>query len=105
MHLDIAGCELFALEGAAECLAIGNPPVILLALDAALADFGLSPGAVAEWLADRGYDTILYNAEGHKLEYVAEPWQRRRLVLAVAQRARNDLSRRLADFTPAPANA
>ena len=104
MRLDIAGCELYALEGAAECLAIANPPVILIALDAALADFGLSPGAVSEWLADHGYDTILYNADTHKLEYVAEPWQRRRLVLAMAQRARNDLSRRLADFTPTSAN-
>lgn len=104
MRLDIAGCELFALEGAVECLAAANPPVILIALDGALADFGLSPGAVAEWLADRSYDTILYDADAHKLVYVADPWQRRRIVLAVAQSARNDLSRRLADFTPPPAN-
>jgi FkbM family methyltransferase len=104
MRLDVAGCELFALEGAVECLAAANPPAILLALDNALGDFGFSPGTVVEWLADRNYETILYNADHHKLEYVDEPWLRRRLVLAVAQRARNDLSRRLADYVPQAAN-
>ena len=104
MKLDIAGCEMMALEGAADCLAIGNPPAILIALDAALADFGSAPVLVAEWLAARGYETILYDADRHKLDYVAEPWQRRRMVLAVAQSARNDVSRRLADYTPAAAN-
>lgn len=105
MRLDIAGCELFALEGAAECLAEANPPAILIALDAALMDFGTSPGAVADWLGDHGYDTILYDGDAHRLEYCAEPWQRRRLVLAVAQRARNEISQRLADFTPPAANS
>ena len=104
MRLDIAGCELFALEGAGECLAIANPPVILIAMDAALGDFNLSPAAVGDWLTERGYETILYNADTHKFEYVVEPWQRRRLVLAFATRARNDMSRRLADYTPLPAN-
>jgi hypothetical protein len=104
MKLDIAGCEMMALEGAVDCLAAGNPPAILIALDAALAEFGSAPVLVAEWLATRGYETILYDADRHKLDYVAEPWQRRRMVLAVAQRARNDVSRRLADYTPAAAN-
>ncbi len=105
MRLDIAGCELFALEGAVECLAGANPPAILLALDNALGDFGHSPGQVADWLAERGYDTILYDADRHQLEYVEEPWCRRRLVLAVAQSARNEVSRRLADYVPPAANA
>ncbi|MEX2202373.1 MAG: FkbM family methyltransferase [Dongiaceae bacterium] len=104
MKLDIAGCEMMALEGAADRLAFGNPPAILIALDAALVDFGSAPVLVAEWLAARGYETILYDADRHKLDYVAEPWQRRRMVLAVAQSARNDVSRRLADYKPAATN-
>jgi FkbM family methyltransferase len=104
MKLDIAGCEMLALEGAAGCIAAANPPAILIALDAALTEFGSAPVLVAEWLAARGYETILYDADRHKLDYVAEPWQHRRMVLAVAQSARNDVSRRLADFTPVAAN-
>ncbi|MEX0809404.1 MAG: FkbM family methyltransferase [Dongiaceae bacterium] len=104
MRLDIAGCEMLALDGAMDCLAVANPPAILIALDAALTEFGSAPMHVAEWLAARGYETILYDADRHKLDYVGEPWLRRRLVLAIAQSARNDVSRRLADYTPAAAN-
>lgn len=96
MRMDIAGMEAAALAGAEAMLQNRNPPVILLALDAALQDFGSSPEAVSGFLAERGYECILYDADRHRLEYVADPWRTRRLVLAVAESARNHLSQRLA---------
>ena len=96
MRLDVAGMEPTVLAGAEAMLQDCNPPVMLLALDSALADFGSSPEALAGYLAERGYECILYDADRHRLEYLAEPWLRRRLVLAVAERARNQVSQRLA---------
>lgn len=107
MRLDVAGMEAAALAGAEAMLQNRNPPVILLALDAALQDFGSSPEALAGYLAERGYECILYDADRHRLEYSAEPWRSRRLVLAVAEAARNQLSQRLAgtDRAVAPTTA
>jgi FkbM family methyltransferase len=96
MRLDASGMEPIVLAGAEAMLQDCNPPVMLLALDSALADFGSSPEAVAGYLAERGYECILYDADRHRLDYVAEPWLHRRMVLAVAERARNYLSQRLA---------
>jgi FkbM family methyltransferase len=100
MRLDVSGMEPVVLAGAEAMLQDCNPPVILIALDSALADFGSSPETLAGSLAERGYECILYDADRHRLEYVAEPWQQRRLVLAVAERARNALSQRLAGGEP-----
>lgn len=96
MRLDVSGMEPTVLAGAEAMLQDCNPPVMLLALDSALADFGSSPEALAGYLAERGYECILYDADRHRLDYLAEPWRHRRLVLAVAERARNYLSQRLA---------
>jgi len=96
MRLDVSGMEPVVLAGAEAMLQDCNPPVMLIALDSALADFGSSPEALAAYLAERGYECILYDADRHRLDYLAEPWRHRRLVLAVAERARNFLSQRLA---------
>lgn len=96
MKIDIAGGELVALRGAEAMLRQANPPAILIAIDAAIEECGSSPRQLVGFLASCGYECILYDAERHKLDYVAEPWTRRRLVLAVAGNARNFVSARLA---------
>lgn len=106
MKIDIGGAELFALRGAEGMLREANPPVLLLAMDRELAEYGTTPDIVANFLADCGYACILYDADRHKLDYVERPWALRRLVLAVAANGLNHLSRRLAGMDSAlpPAN-
>jgi len=96
MRLDVAGGEASALQGAMEMLRESNPPALLVALDQALADYGLSPERVAEWLLDQGYELVLYDADRHCLDYGASPWRTRRVVLAIARAGRNQVSQRLA---------
>jgi FkbM family methyltransferase len=104
MKIDIAGGELVALRGAEAMLRQANPPAILVAIDAALGECGSSPQQLTGFLASCGYECILYDADRHRLDYVAEPWTERRLVLAVAGAARNFVSARLAgmDLPEAP---
>lgn len=103
--MDIAGCELTALQGAREHLAKCHPPVILLAMDDALKDFGSSPAALIDWLDELGYEIAFYDADRNVIEYPDIPWQRRRKLLAIARRERNTVLRRLADHPAAPGRA
>jgi FkbM family methyltransferase len=100
--MDIAGCELTALQGAREHLAKCHPAVILLAMDDALKDFGSSPAALIDWLDELGYEIAFYDADRNVIEYPDIPWQRRRKLLAIARRERNTVLRRLADHPAAP---
>jgi FkbM family methyltransferase len=103
--MDIAGCELTALQGAREHLAKCHPAVILLAMDDALKDFGSSPAALIDWLDELGYEIAFYDADRNVIEYPDIPWQRRRKLLAIARRERNTVLRRLADHPAAPGKA
>jgi FkbM family methyltransferase len=96
MKLDIGGGELVALKGAEAMLREANPPALLIAIDSALNECGSSPEQLSDFLTASGYESILYDADRHKLDYVGRPWTRRRYVLAVAQKGRNYVSSRLA---------
>jgi FkbM family methyltransferase len=96
MKLDIAGGELIALKGAEAMLREANPPALLIAMDDALNQCGTSPEQLTDFLTAQGYESILYDADRHKLDYIAKPWTKRRIVLAVAQKGRNFVSSRLA---------
>lgn len=98
MRIDVAGQEVAVLEGTVRMLREANPPALLIALDNALADYGLSPEAAIEWLDEHDYEVALYNADQHRIDYGAAPWQRSRTVIALARAARNFVSRRLAGF-------
>jgi FkbM family methyltransferase len=96
MKIDIAGGELVALRGAEAMLREANPPALLIAMDSALNECGSSPEQLTDFLVAHGYESILYDADRHKLDYVGAPWTKRRYVLAVAQTGRNYVSSRLA---------
>jgi len=98
LRIDVAGQEVAVLEGALRMLREANPPALLVALDEALADYGLSPEAAIEWLDEHDYEVALYNADQHRIDYGAAPWQRSRTVIALARAARNLVSRRLAGY-------
>lgn len=96
MKLDIAGGELVALKGAEGMLRETNPPALLIAMDTALNECGSSPEQLSDFLLAHGYESILYDADRHRLDYVGAPWTKRRFVLAVSQKGRNFVSSRLA---------
>jgi FkbM family methyltransferase len=96
MRLDIAGSEFLALRGAEGKLAESNPPAILVALDASLADFGATPEVVADWVDEHGYELALYDADRNTIDYPPDPWRVRRYVLAMARMSRNFILQRLA---------
>jgi FkbM family methyltransferase len=102
IHMDIAGCEMTALQGAREHLAKSHPPVMMLAMDDALKDFGSSPPALVDWLDELGYEIAFYDADRNVIEYPDIPWQRRRKLLAIARKERNTVLRKLADHPAAP---
>jgi FkbM family methyltransferase len=102
IHMDIAGCELTALQGGQEHLVKCHPPVMLLAMDDALRDFGSSPAALIDWLDELGYEIAFYDADRNVIEYPDIPWQRRRKLLAIARKERNTVLRRLADHPASP---
>jgi len=102
INMDIAGCELTALQGGREHLAKCHPPVMLLAMDDALRDFGSSPAVLIDWLDEIGYEIAFYDADRNVIEYPDIPWQRRRKLLAIARRERNTVLRRLADHPASP---
>ncbi|HEY7689113.1 MAG TPA: FkbM family methyltransferase [Dongiaceae bacterium] len=105
LHMDIAGCELTALQGGREHLAKCHPPVLMLAMDDALRDFGSTPAALIDWLDELGYEIAFYDADRNVIEYPDIPWQRRRKLLAIARKERNTVLRRLADQPAPPARA
>ena len=96
IRIDVAGQELAVLQGMTEMFREANPPALLLALDDALGDYGLTPEQVMDWLAEHGYEIVLYDADRHQIAYEAAPWRRSRTVIAIARAARNLVSRRLA---------
>lgn len=96
VRIDVAGQELAVLQGMTEMFRDANPPVLLIALDEALGEYGLSPERVMDWLAEHGYEVVLYDADRHQIAYEATPWQRSRTVIAIARAGRNLVSRRLA---------
>ena len=96
VRIDVAGQELAVLKGMTEMLRESNPAVVLLALDEALGDYGLTPQQVMDWLSEHDYEIALYNADQHLIDYDAAPWRRSRTVMAIARAARNLVSRRLA---------
>lgn len=96
IRIDVAGQELAVLQGMTEMLREANPPALLVALDEALEDYALSPEQVMEWLTEHGYEMVLYDSDRHEISYEAAPWRRSRTVIAIAQAARNVVSRRLA---------
>lgn len=101
IRIDVAGQEVAVLQGATGMLQHANPPVLLIALDDALRDYGLSPEQAIDWLDVHGYEVALYDGDQHRLDYGAAPWQRSRTVIALARAARNYVSRRLAGFDDA----
>jgi FkbM family methyltransferase len=103
MCLDIAGGEFGALRGSEAQLRAGNPPAILLAIDSALADFGVTADLLVDWLDERGYELTLYDVDRNMIDYPETPWRQRRVVLAMARTARNSILRRLADSVPSGA--
>ena len=103
MCLDIAGGEFNALRGAESQLRNGNPPALLIAIDSALTDFGVTADLLADWLDERGYEITLYDVDRNMVDYPETPWRQRRTVLAMARSARNNILRRLADNTPTTA--
>jgi FkbM family methyltransferase len=98
VRIDVAGQELAVLQGMTEMFREANPPALLVALDEALGDYGLSPEQVMDWLAEHGYEIVLYDADRHQIAYEATPWRRSRTVIAIARAARNLVSRRLAGY-------
>lgn len=100
MCMDIAGGEFGALRGAEAQLRNANPPAILLAIDSALSDFGVTADLLIGWLDERGYEITLYDVDRNMIDYPETPWRQRRMVLAMARAARNNILRRLADVTP-----
>ncbi|MGH7185079.1 MAG: FkbM family methyltransferase, partial [Pseudomonadota bacterium] len=97
MCLDIAGGEFNALRGAEAQLRMANPPAMLLAIDSALTDFGVTADLLVDWLDERGYEITIYDVDRNMIDYPEVPWRQRRTVLAMARGARNSVLRRLAD--------
>jgi FkbM family methyltransferase len=99
--IDVEGRELLALRGAEGLLAEAKPPVWqleLLPLFEASNPGGLDNGALASWLAERGYDLASYDPGRGVLDWSDRPWRRDFNVLAVARRARAGVEARLAEI-------
>lgn len=54
-------------------------------------------GLARAWLAQRGYDLALYDADVGTLDFGPRPWLRRPNVLAIARGARSAVLERLGD--------
>jgi FkbM family methyltransferase len=93
--MDIEGAEPLALAGAERRLAAGDPPVWILELNGCLRDFGSTEQGFADWLAERGYDLALYDADRRTLTFSEQPWRERGNVLAVARNAHDWLAARV----------
>jgi FkbM family methyltransferase len=97
ISMDIAGGEFNALRGAESQLRNANPPALLVAVDSALTEFGITADLLADWLDERGYEITLYDVDRNMVDYPETPWRQRRIVLAMARSARNHVLKRLAD--------
>ena len=66
--MDVEGAELPALKGAAQLLAVKNPPVWLIELSEKMqAKTGSSVAQVEDWLKDHGYDLWRYDPHANAL--------------------------------------
>ena len=84
--MDIEGAELIALRGAEELLRTANPPIWLLELNGSLRAFNFTEEIFVSWLAKRGYDLCLYDADRLELNFKHfQPWQKSPNVFAVAR--------------------
>lgn len=101
LHVDVAGYELRVLEGAEALLRRPDAPPLLIAMDRALADYGHTPRRLVGWLAARQYDTYFYDGLYHLLVHAAEPWKLNRVVVALPERARSRVLKRLAQHSQA----
>ena len=95
--MDIEGAEPLALQGAGRLLGDANPPVWLLEMNGACRRYGWSEDRLAAWLAQRGYDLALYDADVGTLDFGPRPWLRQPNVLAIARGARSAVLERLGD--------
>jgi FkbM family methyltransferase len=93
--MDIEGAEPLALCGAERLLAGANPPVWLIELNGSLHAFGHTEEGFVLWLANRGYDVALYDADRNVLDFQREkPWLESPNVLAVARAQRQAVAKR-----------
>lgn len=93
--LDLEGAEPLALRGAEAGLAHGNPPVWQLEFNESMRQFGTDPCAFRDWLALRGFDLALYDADRRELCFEAEPWTHASNVLAISRAHRDRVKTRL----------
>src|SRR5262249_5750055 len=96
VRIDVAGYEMRVLEGAGELLRRPNPPVLLVAVEKALSDYGHTPRPIMGWLAAREYAACFYYGQRHRMVDAAEPWRLHRMLFAFPVGAHNLISQRLA---------
>lgn len=93
--IDVEGAELRVLQGAEAMLSRANPPVWILEVTRRLRDFGTSEQQLASWLAARGWDLGLYDADARTFSYEPAPWSERDNVVAVARSAKAEVAKRV----------
>jgi Methyltransferase FkbM domain len=93
--MDIEGAEPLALCGAERMLTETNPPVWLVEMNGLLRDFGWTEESLAAWLAEKGFELAVYDADDRRLRFPDSPWLERANVLAIAGAARKTVEARL----------
>lgn len=99
--IDVEGAEPLVLEGAHECLAAADPPVWLIEVNGKLHDYGFDENQLEDWLAERGYDLAVYDADFRVLRFGRGLWRKRSSepgagnLFAVARERRNAIMKRL----------
>lgn len=83
--IDVEGAEPLALRGAERLLRTANPPVWLLEMNGELRRYGFTEEDLRDWLAERGYDLALYDADRERFVCPERPWELRANVLAVCR--------------------
>lgn len=92
--LDVEGAEHLVLSGAEKLLARGEPAIWMLeTVDRFLGRFGSSVHGLREWLGDRGYDLVRYEADTNRL--VAAPAEPVLNTFAVSRGRRDEVEARL----------
>ncbi len=97
--LDIEGAEPLALMGAENSLVRQNPPVWQIELNGLLRAYGFAEQGFADWIAERGYDCAVYDADRRELHFDERPWEERPNVLAIARSRRGEVLTRLREGT------